>query len=516
VHVSRPLIDRFELSSEFVRPDESVTLRWKVRGADLISIESLLGKLEVAPEDSLVFAEPPYGDWRLRAYSSSGGEAAEVRILAPYVKVNEFYADPDRIVQGEPTTLRWDVAEVSEVEIFGLGTFPPQGEFELIPPDSRGYQLAATGPTDTEYRIAPVRVDVDASRPAMIGVSADPDHFVDGLSPLQQTFADGMPRYDVWVRIQDVLGSILLVSFALDIPDWLEVEEAESISYSALASSLTRYYWVRLDDCEPGTVRSQWLTRVRLKQIANPEPGEPRSIQIHPGMPDGSRPRAPIWSSCGTGLEFDFSVPGMKLSPGEPLTIIIGEVPIRSLPLRSRWVDAGLELIWDELPDVPFAELGLYRGHAPGELALVVSAEATGAWTDLEAPRLFESGPLFYQLIGRTTGGVIWQSREIEIHMAPTNSPVVRTRLLGARPNPFNPMTSFEFELERPGAVQLTVYDLAGRRVREWSLENQNIGLGRVTWDGTDQNGRRASSGVYLVRLQADGIVDTKRVTLLK
>ncbi|RKX47504.1 MAG: hypothetical protein DRP64_00855, partial [Verrucomicrobia bacterium] len=220
VHVSRPVIDQFEFSSEFVRPDESVILRWKVRGADLIRIENSLGDaFEVAAEDSLFFPEPLYAYWVIRAYSSSGGAAAGVRMLAPYVEVNEFFADPDQVVLGEPTTLRWDVAEVPEVEIIGVGTFPPQGELELIPPDSRGYELIATGPTDTEYRVAPVRVDVDASHPAMITVSAEPNNFVDGLQALPQTFADGMPRYDAWVRIENVLGSILYVSYALEVPD---------------------------------------------------------------------------------------------------------------------------------------------------------------------------------------------------------------------------------------------------------------------------------------------------------
>ncbi|RKZ14132.1 hypothetical protein DRQ53_12295 [bacterium] len=184
--------------------------------------------------------------------------------------------------------------------------------------------------------------------------------------------------------------------------------------------------------------------------------------------------------------------------------------------MSSRWLSSGLELAWAELPEVAFTELALYRGSAPGSLARVMSAEGTQTWTDPDAARLFEAGPLFYQLIGRTGGGGIWQSPEIEIHAAPPSSAVVRTRLLGARPNPFNPITSIEFELERPGPVQLTIYDMAGRRVRDWSLENQNAGAGRVTWNGTDFRGSRAASGVYIVRMQADGIVDTKRVTLLK
>jgi len=95
----------------------------------------------------------------------------------------------------------------------------------------------------------------------------------------------------------------------------------------------------------------------------------------------------------------------------------------------------------------------------------------------------------------------------------PPASPV----LVGAYPNPFNPRTTIVFEAPRDMAVSLGVFDAAGRRVAEL-LDNSVVPRGRheVSWRGVDRDGRPAPSGVYFCRLEADGGVQTNRMTLLK
>ena len=89
--------------------------------------------------------------------------------------------------------------------------------------------------------------------------------------------------------------------------------------------------------------------------------------------------------------------------------------------------------------------------------------------------------------------------------------------LLGAYPNPFNPRTTIAFEVPREMAVSLRVYDVAGRMVAELlSDEVARQGRNEVTWQGEDLEGRPVSAGVYFYRLEAGGIVQTKRMTLLK
>ncbi len=88
---------------------------------------------------------------------------------------------------------------------------------------------------------------------------------------------------------------------------------------------------------------------------------------------------------------------------------------------------------------------------------------------------------------------------------------VPRLTLRPGFPNPFSRETTIAFDLPRPGAVQLDVLDVAGRRVR--SLERGPLSAGQhsVRWDGRDQTGRQTGVGVYFVRLETtDGQLTRK------
>jgi len=90
------------------------------------------------------------------------------------------------------------------------------------------------------------------------------------------------------------------------------------------------------------------------------------------------------------------------------------------------------------------------------------------------------------------------------------------SRITGAAPNPFNPRTTIEFELKRDGPCHLALYDLQGRLVRTLVAEQRQAGLNATVWNGLDDRGRQAASGVYLARLRAGTETDLLKVTLLK
>jgi len=72
------------------------------------------------------------------------------------------------------------------------------------------------------------------------------------------------------------------------------------------------------------------------------------------------------------------------------------------------------------------------------------------------------------------------------------------------------------FELAKPSAVRIDIYDVTGRRVRQ--LENTHFEAGTFEriWLGSDDSGRSLSSGVYYVRMTTESRVDTRKVMLLK
>lgn len=90
-------------------------------------------------------------------------------------------------------------------------------------------------------------------------------------------------------------------------------------------------------------------------------------------------------------------------------------------------------------------------------------------------------------------------------------------QLLAPAPNPFNPRTVLRFDLPQASTIDLAVFDVRGRRVKTLrSGVAYEAGRHRVDWDGTDDQRRTVSSGVYLVQLVSGGRQETRRVTLLK
>jgi hypothetical protein len=76
-------------------------------------------------------------------------------------------------------------------------------------------------------------------------------------------------------------------------------------------------------------------------------------------------------------------------------------------------------------------------------------------------------------------------------------------------PNPADGLIRIEYELPEAGAVELAVYDLAGRRVATLHSGEQTAGRHTVSW-----NAAEAAPGVYLYRLSADEGSLTRRLVV--
>ncbi len=72
-------------------------------------------------------------------------------------------------------------------------------------------------------------------------------------------------------------------------------------------------------------------------------------------------------------------------------------------------------------------------------------------------------------------------------------------------PNPFRASTQVRFELVRPGAARLRVFDLQGRVVAELVDGVRGAGSHVATWTGRNVGGEAVASGVYFLRLEAGG-----------
>jgi hypothetical protein len=83
-------------------------------------------------------------------------------------------------------------------------------------------------------------------------------------------------------------------------------------------------------------------------------------------------------------------------------------------------------------------------------------------------------------------------------------------------PNPFNPETVIRYSLPRSERVALSIFNLMGQEVARLVDQIQEPGYYTVSWNGRDQNGREASTGIYLYRLQGDKEVITLRMVKMQ
>jgi len=95
--------------------------------------------------------------------------------------------------------------------------------------------------------------------------------------------------------------------------------------------------------------------------------------------------------------------------------------------------------------------------------------------------------------------------------ITPVNSDAHSYKLSQNFPNPFNPSTSFEFDIPKSGFVKLTVYDYAGREIETLINMDLNAGTYKAEWNAADY-----ASGVYFYKLTVGNYSAVKKMILIK
>jgi hypothetical protein len=83
-------------------------------------------------------------------------------------------------------------------------------------------------------------------------------------------------------------------------------------------------------------------------------------------------------------------------------------------------------------------------------------------------------------------------------------------------PNPFNPVTTIEYSIPGKSIVDLSIYDVAGRKVRTLVSDEQLPGSYSLVWDGRNDGGRQVATGVYFYRLTAGRSTNVKKMVILR
>jgi hypothetical protein len=96
------------------------------------------------------------------------------------------------------------------------------------------------------------------------------------------------------------------------------------------------------------------------------------------------------------------------------------------------------------------------------------------------------------------------------------NGVVAATALLGNYPNPFNPSTEIFFSMKEAGKLSIEVYNIKGEKVKTLLNETVAAGNNSIEWNGTDDNNRAVSSGVYFYKMKSSTFESAKKMIMMK
>lgn len=173
--------------------------------------------------------------------------------------------------------------------------------------------------------------------------------------------------------------------------------------------------------------------------------------------------------------------------------------------VRVRWRVSGAA------GDVAFH---VYRAPTPGGAAerLTQSGPLTGGPEFEFLDQTTEPGVSHAYRLGVIEDGVETMTGWIE----GSRGAPYRFALGRPRPNPARGTSEIPFTLARRSPVRALIIDIHGRLVREIDAGALGAGPNSIQWDGRDQRGRRAPSGVYFAVVRAGQDEARERFTLLR
>ncbi len=349
------------------------------------------------------------------------------------------------------------------------------------------------------------------------------------LTPILTTsYRSGSDSYSFW---QQNYKSVFLIERDFspyyhtpnDLLQYLDMQYCREIVQSGLATLLT------LDQTPPNVANLQVRDRgngsslyVSWDSVAVPDWA---SYKVYVGSSDSAYENSYLQSTRSrtiTGLingkRYYIGVSIVDMVGREGFITQLSAVP-RSQPLPPVGLTAvnfgfvPLNLTWRKNLEMDLLGYNLYRQTHPSQpftrLNTLPIIDTT--WTD----------------VGPAPGGTVYYVTALDSstnESAPSDTilgiPLIGDvdetvpfsfRLYQTYPNPFNPSTQIKYEVAHLGIVELSVYDLLGRKIATLVNEKKSPGTYVAYWLAGNM-----SSGVYCVQLRSGGRVATQRAMLVK
>ena len=168
-------------------------------------------------------------------------------------------------------------------------------------------------------------------------------------------------------------------------------------------------------------------------------------------------------------------------------------------------------LKWTTATEINNSGFDVERRNPNGEWKSIGFVPGAGTTTENRtynfSDKNLNKGKYFYRLKQIDFGGTYEYSKIVEVEIT---SPA-KFELAQNYPNPFNPNTSISFTIPQSGNVKLSVYNLLGQEITTLVNEYREAGTYNIEFNATNLN-----SGVYLYKIESNGLTLTKKMTLLK
>lgn len=186
-------------------------------------------------------------------------------------------------------------------------------------------------------------------------------------------------------------------------------------------------------------------------------------------------------------------------------------VPVELTSFNATVSGTNVLLKWTTATEINNSGFEVERRTSNSDWRKIGFVPGAGTTTDKQnyvfSDKNLSKGKYQYRLKQVDFDGTFEFSKTIEVDVV---SPA-KFELAQNYPNPFNPTTAISFTIPQSGNIKLAVYNLLGQEVAVLANEFREAGTYNVEFNATNLN-----SGVYLYKLETNGLTFTKKMTLLK
>lgn len=264
-----------------------------------------------------------------------------------------------------------------------------------------------------------------------------------------------------------------------------------------------------------------------LKYIFNPTAADDDQVALYAydtTFPS-TEPGSPILTigPIGTGVGSDpanIGAVAIRQGTNSPTGVIDGIridtswaqiIPVELTSFSASVNGNNVLLKWTTATEINNSGFDVERRNPNGEWKSIGFVPGAGTTTENRTynfnDKNLNKGKYQYRLKQIDLDGTYEYSKIVEVDVV---SPA-KFELAQNYPNPFNPNTSISFTIPQSGNVKLSVYNLLGQEITTLVNEYKEAGTHNIKFNAANLN-----SGVYLYKLESNGLTLTKKMTLLK